>query len=365
MNSYRTAFLNLISPESRTYSLTPAAEVVIGREPTCQIVLDSPAYSSVSRRHALIRFRPDVQTFEVSDLGSSNGTFINGQRLQGSQLLKAGDRLQLGTDGVEFSFDDPALPATVVNPAGYPAAQPAPPFNQPDYGSAPSYPPPAYSPPSYSPPSASSQPVTGSGNNGVKVGLIVGSLFAVIVVGGLAWQYLSSRSSQITTPPAVSNSPTSAPSPSATEPATAASGQPYVDPNGLFQVNLPSGYATEPREDGINISSEDGSFQGAITAARIPNPLSADQLVQSFVNQQNNNPNLQEFTLQNSEPIDGGVRVDWIGRLTSGIALDAVTHFFQQGNVVVEVDLFAVDRAFNEQDVSEANTILQSVRVGQ
>ncbi|GAB4367056.1 MAG: hypothetical protein Kow00121_05030 [Elainellaceae cyanobacterium] len=387
MNSHRTASLKLLSSsEPQTYSLNPAIETVIGREPVCQIMLDSTQHGGVSRRHAAIRFRPTDQTFEISDLGSANGTFVNGQRLQGSQLLQSGDRIQLGGNGVEFSFEDPALPKTVVQAGSPPTTQPAPPF----YGGNPNPVPAApYSPApaAYPPPSPQAVPAyqpqasasTGTGtNNGVKIGAIVGSVFAVILIGGLALQFLSSRSSTlapVASEPSTANPSASDPSltpsdssstpSSSASPVAAANVQTYTDPNGLFQINLPAGYATEARADGINISSPDGSFQGAITAARLPRQFTTDELVQSFVNQQNNNANLQNFTLQKSEPIERGVRVDWVGTLTSNVALDAVTHFFQSNNVVVEVDLFAVDRAFNEQDVSEANVILQSVQIGQ
>jgi pSer/pThr/pTyr-binding forkhead associated (FHA) protein len=66
---------------------------VIGRQLGSDIHLVDP---SVSRRHAELESRPDG--FLVRDLGSSNGTFINDQRLQpySSRLLRPGDRLRVG-----------------------------------------------------------------------------------------------------------------------------------------------------------------------------------------------------------------------------------------------------------------------------
>lgn len=104
------AFLRLISgSEEYSYSLLTAGEVVLGRDPnSCQIVLDSNHYGMVSRRHATIRpsKTPDGRTsFILYDLSSANGTYLNGQLLQGCQELHVGDRITLGNKGPEFLFE--------------------------------------------------------------------------------------------------------------------------------------------------------------------------------------------------------------------------------------------------------------------
>jgi two-component system, NtrC family, response regulator AtoC len=58
-----------------TYPLPPAGELVIGRDADCDVRIEDP---SVSRRHAVVR-AGEVMT--VEDLGSSNGTFVRGERL--------------------------------------------------------------------------------------------------------------------------------------------------------------------------------------------------------------------------------------------------------------------------------------------
>jgi signal transduction histidine kinase len=63
----------------------------LGRDATNSIQLHD---TEVSRRHAVIR--RSGQTYTVSDLGSSNGTFVNGQRIQTHELA-SGDELQLGS----------------------------------------------------------------------------------------------------------------------------------------------------------------------------------------------------------------------------------------------------------------------------
>ncbi|ARV57596.1 hypothetical protein BZZ01_02180 [Nostocales cyanobacterium HT-58-2] len=114
------------------YSLLPSQEVVIGRDPSCQVVLDAMLYRMVSRRHAAVRplpSSPDVESnWLICDLASANGTYLNGQRLEGCQQLVPGDRITLGHDGPEFIFESELnhQQATAIAPA---AATPLPPAN--------------------------------------------------------------------------------------------------------------------------------------------------------------------------------------------------------------------------------------------
>lgn len=64
---------------------------VLGRSPDCNIHLDS---NMVSRRHAQVT--REGRTFFLEDLGSGNGTYLNGKRIAGRTPLKADDRLKLG-----------------------------------------------------------------------------------------------------------------------------------------------------------------------------------------------------------------------------------------------------------------------------
>lgn len=93
---------------ARRYLLSNTQEVVIGRDPACEIVLSSQ-YTLVSRRHAAFRPSPQSASRQVRwllyDLNSANGTYFNGQRLQGCQELQAGDRITLGKNGAEFVFE--------------------------------------------------------------------------------------------------------------------------------------------------------------------------------------------------------------------------------------------------------------------
>jgi pSer/pThr/pTyr-binding forkhead associated (FHA) protein len=66
------------------------SEVTLGRE-NVDVVVDDDL---VSRRHATVR--PVPGGLEISDLGSSNGTYVNKTRIQGTQVLKDGDTIHLG-----------------------------------------------------------------------------------------------------------------------------------------------------------------------------------------------------------------------------------------------------------------------------
>ncbi len=66
-------------------------DLVIGRGPDAQLYLDEP---TLSRLHARV-FRRDGNIF-AEDLGSTNGTFVRGQRIQGPVQLEDGDRIVLG-----------------------------------------------------------------------------------------------------------------------------------------------------------------------------------------------------------------------------------------------------------------------------
>ncbi|MEP0872124.1 PrsW family glutamic-type intramembrane protease [Trichocoleus desertorum AS-A10] len=100
-----------IERNSPCYPLSRTQSITVGRDTYCQIVLDSNLFGMVSRRHAQIRpilnFKTQVQEplWEICDLNSANGTYLNGQRLQGCQVLQLGDRIVLGGNGPEFIFE--------------------------------------------------------------------------------------------------------------------------------------------------------------------------------------------------------------------------------------------------------------------
>lgn len=73
-------------------SFTNKSQIVLGRDPQCDHVVDHPM---VSWHHARV-FRTGINLV-VEDLGSSNGTFINGTRIDRPTTIKAGDVVGLGS----------------------------------------------------------------------------------------------------------------------------------------------------------------------------------------------------------------------------------------------------------------------------
>src|SRR5436853_7631958 len=86
-----------------TASSSPKAVVRIGRGPDCDVRFDAHRDSRVSAHHAEIRFEDG--RYVLCDVGSSNGTFVNGKMVK-RQQLRSGDRLTFGAQGgPEARFD--------------------------------------------------------------------------------------------------------------------------------------------------------------------------------------------------------------------------------------------------------------------
>jgi hypothetical protein len=130
---------------NQTYDLTKDI-TTLGRDITNDIVINDP---EVSRHH--LRITRDLNGCSLEDLGSTNGTFVNGQRITGSRPLNNGDMIGLGetvTLGYERSRQggmsgdqvSPLAPAGVPqSPAGYagynqPPQSPAQPYAPPQQG---------------------------------------------------------------------------------------------------------------------------------------------------------------------------------------------------------------------------------------
>ena len=87
---------SLVLPSGQRVSLGDRP-VTVGRLPECTIPLSD---QNVSRRHAEIR--PGRGAYVVTDLGSTNGTMVNGTRINGEQRLSDGDILSFGSTYVRF-----------------------------------------------------------------------------------------------------------------------------------------------------------------------------------------------------------------------------------------------------------------------
>ena len=78
------------------------SEMAIGRDPNCQIQV-GPDQSTVSALHARVSWH--VGSWQIADLGSRNGTWINGERVSGPRPLALGDEIVLGRNGPRLRFE--------------------------------------------------------------------------------------------------------------------------------------------------------------------------------------------------------------------------------------------------------------------
>lgn len=95
------------------------SEIVIGRDESVELHIASPA---VSRRHA--RLMRDGEGYVLEDLGSSNGTFVNGQRISGRHPLKSGDQVRLG-QAITLTYRAPEMSSSAATAVRTPVAVPS------------------------------------------------------------------------------------------------------------------------------------------------------------------------------------------------------------------------------------------------
>src|SRR5215218_5949048 len=106
--------------------LDVAQELQIGRSAAAEGRLgDDP---EISRQHARISRNPQGQLV-VEDLGSTNGTYVNGQRIAGPTPLNPGDTVQMGRSTMSIEGGAAGGQATAIGavPAAIPPAAPPPP----------------------------------------------------------------------------------------------------------------------------------------------------------------------------------------------------------------------------------------------
>ena len=71
--------------------------VTIGRSRECDIVIDDP---NVSRKHAEVR--PRGGSWVLTDLGSTNGSLLNGRRIDHAEVVAPGDEIEIGKSVITF-----------------------------------------------------------------------------------------------------------------------------------------------------------------------------------------------------------------------------------------------------------------------
>jgi S1-C subfamily serine protease len=96
------------------FDLAGLQEITFGRDPSSKVVYDLRRDDEVSRKHAVIRINNDKELyFRISDLNSSNGTLLNGERIGGEVELLPNDVVELGAGGPKFMFDVQPRPANL------------------------------------------------------------------------------------------------------------------------------------------------------------------------------------------------------------------------------------------------------------
>lgn len=170
-------------------------QMTIGRDITNDLVIND---AEVSRKHA--RLTAQGGGYVLEDTGSTNGTFVNGQRLMGPHMLRPGELILFG-ENVSLTYEyvqyDPDATMVAVSNVPNMPPSPAPPVSQEPYA-APR--PASYSPPSQVPPPAYSQaapgPVetyAGEEDRGFNRNYILAGcgcltvLACLLLVGGLFW----------------------------------------------------------------------------------------------------------------------------------------------------------------------------------
>lgn len=85
-------------------------QFVLGRDASCDLVVPD---DRASRRHAFLKAYPDGRA-ELHDMGSANGTFVNGHRITGPVLLQGGEDVQIGETVLRASLTEPSSTATQI-----------------------------------------------------------------------------------------------------------------------------------------------------------------------------------------------------------------------------------------------------------
>src|SRR6202012_1765306 len=105
-------YLDVVAPVSATQRFELQPPVTIGRAAPAKIVLPR---SDVSRTHCRIEAEGD--RLLGADLHSTNGTFVNDQRLTAPSVLHPGDRLRIGSFVLQYDSDAAAADRTQRGPA--------------------------------------------------------------------------------------------------------------------------------------------------------------------------------------------------------------------------------------------------------
>jgi adenylate cyclase len=111
MNDTSPAYLEAeIGGQNRRFELVNDRVLRIGRSDKNNVVIDDDL---TSRQHAILQRSADESYFCITDLGSSNGTYVNGTRVWSPVILRPGDRIRIGNQEFRFQQDIHVEPPSV------------------------------------------------------------------------------------------------------------------------------------------------------------------------------------------------------------------------------------------------------------
>ncbi len=99
------------------FPLAHIKELVFGRDPSATVKYDPDRDDLVGRQHARVaQDTTDPTQFNITDLNSRNGTYLNKQRIVGTMRIAPGDLIQLGPGGPEVQFEIEPRPQNTLRP---------------------------------------------------------------------------------------------------------------------------------------------------------------------------------------------------------------------------------------------------------
>ncbi|WP_205879041.1 FHA domain-containing protein [Leptolyngbya sp. BC1307] len=121
---------SVVKQSEERYKLSSTQSFLIGRDLQHEndartIHIPLPIYKKVSGRHAEIQpvssISSSIQSWQICDLNSTNGTYVNGQKIKGCHVLQPGDRIALAyptasEKAPEFTFEGQNISSTSDNP---------------------------------------------------------------------------------------------------------------------------------------------------------------------------------------------------------------------------------------------------------
>lgn len=97
------SIINVTSAERPEHHPLRNKTVELGRSPECAVQL---VHDSVSRHHARLVYDKASNSYTIMDLGSRNGTRVNGEALGEPRTLSDGDAVLLGSVSLRFAEED-------------------------------------------------------------------------------------------------------------------------------------------------------------------------------------------------------------------------------------------------------------------